>query len=173
NPPFDPIPTFHEITIFLRWFVRTRLGLLEACITYQTAECRLKNLKRAIQIHTHYTYSSLENRKFAHFIKTNLPIEENLSTDARPRPIAPLAVAEDLITFLWRCDEYEYPSSRSRLQLIFCIIIFAFLGTRPGEIIDYESYGAVNEGLQYQDLELFRNSTLEYKGFVLHIWLRN
>lgn len=98
---------------------------------------------------------------------------EGVSTKAYAKPIAGLDVAEDLIEFLWKCDEYEFTHPRMRLQLVFSIILFTFLGSRPGEIIESEAWKDSNEGLWYGDIELSRQNTVEYKGLVLHVRLRN
>ncbi|KAF2274582.1 uncharacterized protein EI97DRAFT_444049 [Westerdykella ornata] len=59
------------------------------------------------------------------FVKQDLIAEGKISTKVRHKPVALFEVAEDLVTFLWKADEYEFLHSRIRLQLAFLIIILA------------------------------------------------
>lgn len=68
--------------------------------------------------------------------------------------MATCAVVEDVLHFLWACDEHSFKHRRERLQLAFCIIIFGSLGIRPGEIVESNTHRGSNEGLKYKDCEL-------------------
>jgi hypothetical protein len=59
-----------------------------------------------------------------------------IRTGAYIKPVAPLLVAEDLIHFMWVCDEYQFAHPRARLQLAFSNVLITYLGSRPGEIIE-------------------------------------
>ncbi|KAF2205642.1 hypothetical protein GQ43DRAFT_445907 [Delitschia confertaspora ATCC 74209] len=131
------------------------------------------DLKRALKLDKNHRFSALENKKVVEFINNQLPTLEKASTKVRPKPIANFAVAEDIITFLWRSDEYRYKHSRVRLQIIFVIIFFIFLGSRPGEVIESDAWEESNEGICYKDVSLVKLEYESYTGFVLFLRVRN
>ncbi|KAF1945503.1 hypothetical protein EJ02DRAFT_463329 [Clathrospora elynae] len=47
------------------------------------------------------------------------------------------------------------------------------MGSRPGESIESSGWKDTNEGLLYRDAQIFRSSSAEYNGFLLHVQLRN
>ena len=99
-----------------------------------------------------------------------LIVEEGLSTRAHEKPVASKQVIRDIIKFAWLSDEYNYQHPRTRIQVVFALLLFYFLGLRPGDIT---VEGLENEGLLYQDISLFRQRTDDYQGLVLRIRLRN
>jgi hypothetical protein len=96
-----------------------------------------------------------------------------ISTAARSKPVASLPVAEDLILFLWACDEYQELHPRARLQLPFAILLMFSLGTRPGEFIESDAWRNTNEGLLYKDVELEYQDDDDYCGFLIKVRLRD
>jgi hypothetical protein len=147
--------------------------MLEDNITDTTVRNRLAVLKRAIRLHTNYIYSKAENEALETFIRKDLVSAGLISTAARPKPVAPLPVAEDLIHFLWACDEYQELHPRARLQLPFSILLMCSLGTRPGEFVESDAWKHTNEGLLYKDVTLEYQNDLEYCGYLLKVRLRN
>ena len=71
------------------------------------------------------------------------------------------------------CDEYEFPHPRTRNQLIFVLILFLYIGLRPGEVAESSAWLNSNDGLLYKDVALYRQIGEEYNGLVLHVKLRN
>lgn len=102
-----------------------------------------------------------------------MPRTENLSTRAYKKPIAPLAVTQDLVRFLLACDEYESPHSRIVVQLIFSLLLLTFMGSRPGEVIESVGWKDSNEGLLYGDVIVMRQDDADYTGFALQLCLHN
>jgi integrase len=170
---FGKAPTVYRIQMYLLWLAETRTGLLEENITDTTVRNRLSSLKRAIKLFTRRQYSSAENKDIENYIEKELVHKGKISTDAYKKPVAPLLVAEDLIQFLWMCDEYQFTHPRARLQLAFAIILMTFTGSRPGEFIESEAWKHSNEGLLYGDIDLVRYQNETYVGFLLLIRLRN
>jgi hypothetical protein len=149
------------------------MGQLEDIITDTTLRNRLSSLKRAIKTHTSHQYSATENKQLEYFITKSLVQEGNITTGAYIKAIAPLPVAEDLIRFMWACDEYQFPHPRARLQLAFSVVLITLLGSRPGEFIESAAWKHSNEGLLYGDIDLVRYQNGTYVGFLLHLRLRN
>jgi hypothetical protein len=170
---FTEPPTVYRIKLFLRWLAKSRTGLLEDNITDTTVRNRLASLKRAVRLHTNHRYSEAENQALNTFIHQDLVRLGELSTAAKTKPVAPLPVAEDLIQFLWTCDEYQGMHPRVRLQLSFAILLMCSLGTRPGEFIESDAWKDTNEGLLYDDVELIYQDNDEYTGYLLKVRLRN
>ncbi|KAF1938833.1 hypothetical protein EJ02DRAFT_498470 [Clathrospora elynae] len=108
--------------------------MLEDNITDITLNNRLSALKRAIRMHT-----NSENESLALFIRKDLVHTQLVSTAARPKPVAPLPVAEDLIHFLWACDEYQEWHPQARLQMPFSILLMCSVGTCPGEFVESDA----------------------------------
>src|SRR5690242_11703177 len=104
---FVQAPTTLQIQLYLEWFAQSRTGLLEENVTDVTVRNRLACLKRAVKLHTQYQYTPLQNAEIDKFISKSLISGKLVSTSARPKPLAPLAVAEDIIRFLFTCDEYR------------------------------------------------------------------
>ncbi|KAF1935516.1 hypothetical protein EJ02DRAFT_439182 [Clathrospora elynae] len=153
--PFEDGPaTVYTIKLHLQWLAKSRTGMLEDNITDTTLNNRLSALKRAIKVHTNYMYSKRDNDDLELFIRKDLVLEGLVSTAARPKPVAPLPVAEDLIYFLWACDEYQDMHPRARLQLSFSILLMCSLGTRPGEFVESDAWKHTNEGLLYKDVDV-------------------
>ncbi|KAF1941090.1 hypothetical protein EJ02DRAFT_378356, partial [Clathrospora elynae] len=147
--------------------------MLEDNITDTTLNNRLSALKRAIKVHTNYMYSKRDNDNLELFIRKDLVLKGLVSTAARPKPVAPLPVAEDLIYFLWACDKYQDMHPRARLQLSFSILLMCSLGTRPGEFVESDAWKHTNEGLLYKDVDVEYQDDQDYSGFLVKVRLRN
>ncbi|PZD37947.1 DUF3435 domain containing protein [Pyrenophora tritici-repentis] len=169
----ESAPTVFRIQLFLRWLAATRTGQLEENITDTTIRNLLSSLKRAIKLYTGYQYSVSQNKDLDNFIQKDLVQKNELATSAYTKPIAPLPVAEDLIQFMWMCDEYQHPHPRARLQLAFSVVLMTLLGSRPGEFIESGAWKHSNEGLLYGDIDLVRYQNGTYTGYLLHLRLRN
>ncbi|KAH7047635.1 hypothetical protein B0J12DRAFT_756324, partial [Macrophomina phaseolina] len=85
----------------------------------------------------------------------NLDVTEGATTKGAPKPMATWAVVEDLLYYLWACDEHVFKHPRMRLQLAWSIILSAYAGLRPGEFIESSRYRGTNQGLKYGDVEIF------------------
>ena len=166
-------PSAFIIKLHLKWLAMSRTGVLEDNITDVTIGNRLNCLKRAVRLHTNYIYSKAENEQFSLYIRLDLAKAGLISTAARSKPVASLPVAEDLILFLWACDEYQELHPRARLQLPFAILLMCSLGTRPGEFIESDAWRNTNEGLLYKDVELEYQEDDDYRGFLIKVRLRN
>ncbi|CAN9286059.1 unnamed protein product [Alternaria alternata] len=173
NPKFGEAPAVYRIKMHLFWLAATRTGQLDENITDTTLRNRLSSLKRAIKLYTGYQYNSAQNKELENYITKELVHKEKIGTGAYIKPVAPLLVAEDLIQFMWVCDEYQFAHPRARLQLAFSIVLMTYLGSRPGEIIESAAWKHSNEGLLYGDITLVRFQNEEYVGFLLHVKLRN
>ncbi|KAF3049144.1 hypothetical protein E8E11_005165 [Didymella keratinophila] len=170
---FTEAPTTFQIKLFLEWFAQSRTGLLEECITDTTLLNRLNSLKRAIKIHTRYQYTPFQNQEIISFVMKDLIPRGLLSTVARPKPLAPIEVAKDIIRFLFASDEYKHLHPRIRNQMAFAIQLLLFVGVRPGEVVESDAWYQSNEGLLYKDIELVRSWNTDHPGWRLHVTLRN
>lgn len=151
----------------------SRTGLLEDNITDTTLFNRYLALKCAIRMHTARTYSQKDNEEVKSFIHTKLIRQGLISTAARPKPVSSFPVVEDLILFLWACDEYQEMHPRARVRLGFSILLMCTLGTRPGEVIESDAWKRTNEGLMYKDVVFEYQNHEEYRGFLIKVQLRN
>ncbi|KAF2201613.1 hypothetical protein GQ43DRAFT_486811 [Delitschia confertaspora ATCC 74209] len=129
-------------------------GFLDTKMNTNSLAGKWKDLKRAVKLECNYQFSPKENKEILEFIDKQLPSLEGVSTKARPKLIANLKVTEDLVIFLWKSDEYQYKHPRIRMQIVFLILIFSLLGSRPGELVESEAWVASNEGICYKDVEL-------------------
>lgn len=68
-------------------------------------------------------------------VTTVLVPKELASSCASQKMNAPIPVAEDLVRFLFTCDEYKQFNRCIRVQMAFAIQIISCVGFRPGEII--------------------------------------
>ena len=170
---FTEAPTTYQIKLFLEWFAQTRTGLLEESITDTTLLNRFNSLKRAIKIHTRYQYTTMQNQEIISFVTKDLIPQGLVSTCARPKPLAPVAVAKDIIRFLFASDEYKHLHPRIRNQMAFAIQLMLLVGVRPGEVIESDAWYQTNEGLLYKDIELVRSWNNSHPGWCLHVKLRN
>ena len=170
---FTEAPTTFQIRLFLEWFAQSRTGLLEECITDTTLLNRFNSLKRAIKIHTRYQYTTVQNQEIINFVMKDLIPQGLLSTNARPKPLAPVAVAKDIIRFLFASDEYKHLHPRIRNLMAFAIQLLLLIGVRPGEVVESDAWYQTNEGLLYKDIELVHLSNTNHPGWRLHVKLRN
>ncbi|KAF2818937.1 hypothetical protein CC86DRAFT_308295, partial [Ophiobolus disseminans] len=153
----------YKLDMFLKWFADTRLGVIEAAVTDVTLGNRLSSLKRAVNMYTNYKYSNLQNR----VLNTTLMqlLRNKKITSARyAKPIATVGVTQDLLRFLWACNEYQHPHARWFIQLAFLTNLYTFLGTRPGEVIESDAWLNSNKGLHYKDFYLKRCIIGAFKG---------
>ncbi|KAF2023070.1 hypothetical protein EK21DRAFT_15133, partial [Setomelanomma holmii] len=60
---------------------------------------------------------------------------------------------EEILTYLWCCDEYTYAHPRIMVQLTFYILVTSYWGVRPGEIVESSVHRGSNEGIKYQDIK--------------------
>jgi integrase len=169
---FTEAPTIYQIKHFLEYFALARVGILEKQITDTTLLNRFNNLKRAIKLHTNHQYNCTQNKEVIQFVRKGLVPRGLVSTCARPKPNAPIPVAEDLVRFLFACDEYKELHSRIRVQMAFAIQLMSCVGVRPGEVVESDAWYQSNEGLLYKDVDLlyFTEPQPEWR---LHIKLRN
>ena len=151
---FVQAPTTLQVQLYLEWFAQTRTGILEENVTDVTVRNRLSCLKRTVKLHTQYQYTPLQNAEIDKYIEKRLVSGKHVSTSARQKPLAPLDVAEDIIRFLFTCDEYMGFHCRLRNQMAFAIQLMLLIGVRPGEIIESDAWRQSNEGLYYRDIEL-------------------
>lgn len=84
-----------------------------------------------------------------------MAITEGASWSADPKGLANFIVVEDIINYLWTCDEHIFKHPRERLQLAFAILVLGSLGMRPGELVQSNLYPGSNDGLKYKDCSLF------------------
>jgi hypothetical protein len=156
---FVAVPTVYRIQLFMDWFADSRVGrgLLEAIITDTTLLNRLSSLKQATKPHTGSQYTHMQNKEILNFIKKELVLQRVASTCARPKPLAPLAVAEDLIKFLFSCDKHTHMQSRLRNQITFVIQVLLNISARPGEVIESDAWTDSNNGLKYEVFNLYIN----------------
>jgi hypothetical protein len=78
---------------------------------------------------------------------------------------------EDVVKFIWKCSKHSFAHPRVRLQLF--VILFAYVGSRPEELIVSDAWKNSYEGLHYGDVELKYGIANEYTRLVLQIILRN
>jgi integrase len=169
---FMEAPTVHQIKHFLEFFARARDGILEKQVTDTTLLDRFNNLKRAIKLHTNHQYGPAQNKEVVKFVRTVLVPKGLASSCARPKMNAPIPVAEDLVRFLFACDEYKEFHSHICVQMAFAIQLMSCVGVRPGEVIESDAWYQSNEGLLYKDIEL-QYLTEPYPEWRLEINLRN
>lgn len=74
--------------------------------------------------------------------------------DTKPKPVALFMATEDILSFMWRDDQYEYPHPRLMVQDMFTYLVMSHIGLRPGEIIETSMYHNSNEGIHYGDVNL-------------------
>jgi hypothetical protein len=60
--------------------------------------------------------------------------------------------SEEILKFLWYCDEYTFTYSRIMIQLTFLIMVCSFWGLLPGENINLSTHRGFNEGIEYGDI---------------------
>lgn len=115
----------------------------------------------------------MQNNEILNFIKKELVPQGVVSTCARPKPLAPFAVAEDLIKFLFSCDEHTHMHSRLRNQIAFVIQVLLNISARLGEVIESDAWTDSNKGLKYEDIQLVHQHTPAFTGWTIYVTLRN
>jgi hypothetical protein len=73
-----------------------------------------------------------------------------LSNKARPKPVAEVQDAEEMIYYLWAEDEHFFNDERTRIQLVLYFLILAFTAARPGAVIVSDCYRNSNECMTYR-----------------------
>ncbi|CAE7020873.1 DUF3435 domain containing protein [Pyrenophora teres f. teres] len=128
----------------------------------------IKNMMIPLSFKAHEYTMSL----WADFSFVGLQQQEQGSWKRTSR-IQQFEIAEDLIQFMWMCDEYQNPHPRARVQLAFSVVLMTLLGSRPGEFIESGAWKHSDEGLLYGDIDLVRYQNGTYTGYLLYLWLRN
>ncbi len=96
-----------------------------------------------------------------------------MGTQGKPKSLADASVLRDLVHFIWVCDEVEYHHERSRIQLVFCMLLMAYTGSRPGSIVEPEYRSGSNDGLLYGDVALELHRHDQGVWFNLLVTIRN
>ncbi|CAO2658137.1 Nn.00g073970.m01.CDS01 [Neocucurbitaria sp. VM-36] len=73
--------------------------------SYRFTMERWSYLKHAIKIHTHYQYTPFQNEEIISFVMKDLILQGLLLTSTRPKPLAPIEVAKDIIRFLFASNK--------------------------------------------------------------------
>ena len=94
-------PTTFQIKPFLKWCARTHTGLLDTFFTDTILLNRFNCLKRAVKIHTLLQYTTVQNQDIISSVTRKLILRGFLSTCARAKPLAPVAVAKNIIRLLF------------------------------------------------------------------------
>ena len=89
------------------------------------------------------------------------------------KPLATSLVIEDIIEYLWKCDEHEYEHPRMRVQVALAILIFRYTGMRPGELVESSEYLGSNEGLLWKDIQFWKAMTPTGPTFGCYLTMRN
>ncbi|XP_014561718.1 hypothetical protein COCVIDRAFT_33313 [Bipolaris victoriae FI3] len=114
DAPFPEPPPANHIALFLTWYTRTSVGLINEKINDTTIKNRLRCLKRAIRLFTSHSYSRADNSQFTQLIKNDLLQTERLSTKAYNKPLAPINKDSNKgllyrdVKLLWDEDEGKF-----------------------------------------------------------------
>ncbi len=92
---------------------------------------------------------------------------------ATEKLVADQSVLNDLIHYLFVCDEHEFRDDRFRVQLAFAMLVQAYIGCRPGSIVETGTRWSTNDGLFYQDVTLQAERTNDDLHFVMTVYLRH
>jgi hypothetical protein len=77
----------------------------------------------------------MQNQEIISFVTKDLIPQGLVSTCARPKPLAPVAVAKDIIRFLFASDEYKHLHPCIRNQIAFAIQLMLLVSVQLGEVI--------------------------------------
>ncbi|OCL09615.1 hypothetical protein AOQ84DRAFT_290901, partial [Glonium stellatum] len=149
---FQHPPTVRQIEAFLIYLARTRPGKLGSKPNTHTLNKLLDQIRRAVRATSDHCYSKNEVQSLRKFIN-NLPAKEGISTKSRTKTVAFFPVVEELIYFMWACDEYDWKHPRCMQQTSFILIMMGSYGLRPGEILESCIHRGSNQGLTYGDVE--------------------
>lgn len=170
--PFHPLPDLHTFEAFLRWLARQLKGRNDpnGKLTVGTVRKLQCELNLCIHQETGQRYPGELNGRLrkvvpsagsvgrpdadkAQVIDKDMPISEQLSTKARDKWLAGPPVVKDILNFLWTLDEYEYKHPRVRPQLALSLLLFLYIGLRPGEFVESNGYRQSDDGLHWGDVE--------------------
>jgi len=170
---FGRPPKAGLVEVFLRWRVRNSHGKLGEKMNTLTILKELLYLRCVFQIRFGFDLGPADRKKLRQvrrssttmmtlakslqFITKELPNLEKASEQSRPKPVAGIAVVEEMVTFMWRYDEYRYAHPRLQIQIGLFLIMLGDYGLRPGEVIESTSHRFSNEGQTYGDVELSIN----------------
>lgn len=153
--PFMTKPTDVNVKGFLRWLLVRRKGIAGSKLAVTTLRNKWNTIVRAVLDEAGYEYAKGEQKEMIAYIeKTLITPEYGASTKGRPKPLADLRVARDVLYFLWACDENSTKHPRVRVQLSFAILLLLYQGLRPGEFVQSSAHRKSNEGLKYRDVTL-------------------
>lgn len=162
---------------------------LDKLVTIQTLVKEFQQILRTIQRNTGLTWVPKDqismkkvcsheagnlfdvNQRLKQFIK-NLKFA-GASTASRPRAVAYLEQANEILFYLWNCSEKEYQHPRMMVQFSFYLDVIANWGLRPGEIVESSSHRGSNEGIHYGDITLSLVRRDEKLVYQVKIMLRN
>lgn len=114
----------------------------------------LDSLKCAVKIHIPFQYTEVQNQSTISCVTNELIPRVLPSTCAHAKPLAPVAVAKDIIKFLFASDEQKYLHTRIHNQVTFAIHSMLVVNVRPGEVIESDAWYQTNEGLLQNTIEL-------------------
>jgi hypothetical protein len=115
---------------------------IQHCLTSQCPVSfynRFNGLKCAIKIHTRYQYTAVQNQDIISFVTKELIARGLLSTCARVKPLAPVAVAKDIIRFLFVSDKYKHLHPHIRSQMAFAIQSMLLVDVGPGKVVESDA----------------------------------
>lgn len=99
--------------------------------------------------------------------------EKGASTKRRTKPVALFNDVEHIIHFMWCIDTYEWLHPRQMIQMTWYLLVAAYYGLRPGEIIQSSSHREENEGVLYKDTALYLTRHDDRPKYLLKVRLRN
>ncbi|KAM3419395.1 hypothetical protein BST61_g5324 [Cercospora zeina] len=100
-------------------------------------------------------------------------VEYGANQKIREKPLATPAVVRTMLQFLWTSDEFDYRHPSERLQVLLLLLLFLFLGLRPGEVIESGAYVKSNKGLKWKDVEFFVSLENGRRRIAANIQIRN
>ncbi|ORY12460.1 hypothetical protein BCR34DRAFT_482612 [Clohesyomyces aquaticus] len=153
DEPFSSAPPLEHVKLFLRWRCRKGQARLDQKMTIYSIRKEFHQWQRAVRYDTCYSYSASDVRAIITFIE-DLPSLEGASTKKRTKSVAHYSDIEDILYYLWCCDDYVWRHPRQMVQISFYLLVVAYYGLRPGEIVESSSHRNSNEGVKYKDASL-------------------
>ncbi|RDL31538.1 Uncharacterized protein BP5553_09747 [Venustampulla echinocandica] len=153
---------------FMEYYASSRDGLIDELPTMHSV---LNMWYKFVGYLNRITKSKLDRQvcsDVAAFISGSLRQKLNLSTKKRDKYLVTQKDLTRLLEYLWCSDDHEYLHERLRVQLTFCLIIFAACGARAGAIVESSSYKGSNEALTYKDCHIHLVRRLG-GGFEFHL----
>jgi hypothetical protein len=93
-------------------------------------------------------------------------------TVKKAKPVVLFGATEDILHFLWCCDEHDY-APRMRLQLTWILTVMSHAGFRTGEVLESVDWRGSNEGILYKDVDLYIVRFNGRLSFHMNVRLRN